>query len=125
MAYAALYQDTKDIMNLKLANLQPNEEVTIQLTYIMKLDVIDSSNWLLRIPATLTPRYVSPTEEKSEDYRTVMKKRPNAYFFTTDMAYEWKINVDVEWPNKFRGIESPTHATEVVINKDGGDHATV
>lgn len=34
VAYGSIYEDTKDIMNLKLANLGANQNLTIKLTYI-------------------------------------------------------------------------------------------
>lgn len=118
VAYADIYEKTKDIMNLKLGNFPPKENIKIRLTYTLRMDVLEFSKWSLRIPSTLTPRYIGKEIESLPDFEEAKKKYPDYYKFTAKKKYPWYINVKINWPDQIQEVMSPTHRDVLEVTSD-------
>ena len=59
MAYGEIDSMSKDIMNMKIGNIPPNSEVTIDIELLQVMSVELNTFYKLKILSTLTPRYVN------------------------------------------------------------------
>ena len=125
VAYADIFEHARDVMQLKLGNFPAKETIVIELAYIMRLDVFEYSRWSFRIPSTLTPRYLSQDVKSLPDFKQAVKKYPTYWKFTTEKAYDWQIDVKVDWPGELAKVESLTHADVVDIKRSGLGSAEV
>ena len=57
-------RESPDVFTLKVAGLQPDQEIRVETTYV-QLARMESSDWTLRIPLTTSPRYVRGDEANS------------------------------------------------------------
>lgn len=57
-------RESPDVFTLRVAGLQPDQEIRVETTYV-QLARMDSGEWSLRIPLTTSPRYVREDEANS------------------------------------------------------------
>jgi len=54
-------RETPDVFTLRVAGLQPDQEVVVETTYVQLADA-EGTGWSLRIPLTTAPRFTRPDE---------------------------------------------------------------
>ncbi len=60
MGYGGYYNRmSKDIMKVKLGNVNPNEEIKVKVCYVHTVGVTFNTFYEFRLSTTITPRYVS------------------------------------------------------------------
>jgi len=59
VAYAAIDEQSKDIMNMKIGNVPGGANVRITIEFLQMLDVSLNTFWQLMIPSTISPRYMN------------------------------------------------------------------
>ena len=57
-------RESPDVFTLRVAGLQPDQDVTIETAYV-QLARVDGPSWTLRVPLTTSPRYVRADEADS------------------------------------------------------------
>ena len=57
-------RESPDVFTLRVAGLQPDQDVTVETAYV-QLARTDGSDWTLRVPLTTSPRYVRADEANS------------------------------------------------------------
>jgi len=58
-AYGELNSQSKDILNLKVGNVGPNQPVKIEIVYLQELSLSYNTFYQLHLPGTISPRYVN------------------------------------------------------------------
>ena len=115
---AYIAPEEKDVMRVQLGNLAPKESIQVKLTYLVPLEVAGFTKWGLRVPSTLTPKYVSRRDLRGiKDWRLrhFVKTHPANY---VHKRYTWKIDVLVDWPN-IGQIASKTHSKGLEVINEG------
>ncbi|MEM3341259.1 MAG: VIT domain-containing protein [Thermoplasmata archaeon] len=59
-----LTRESPDIFSLNIAGIKPDEEVTVQTSFVVSAKT-QGTGWVLRFPLTTAPRYVSTEEQKT------------------------------------------------------------
>jgi hypothetical protein len=59
VAYAEVSEKSRDIVNMRIGNVKGNEKVEIRITLLQMLDVSLNTFWQLRLPGTISPRYLN------------------------------------------------------------------
>ena len=119
VVHATISRSLKDVMTLQLGNLPASETITVKLTYNLRLRLFDFTKWELRIPATLTPRYLSKEEVENPAWKR-RKYRINPYaYLSGGEAYPWEIEVRVRRGKGLRGVRSHSHRTETRYLENG------
>jgi hypothetical protein len=57
--YAEIDPNSKDIMNMEIGNVGPNEEVKISVSYLQELNIEQNTFYQFHLPATISPRYMN------------------------------------------------------------------
>ena len=128
VVYAEIHETMKDVMTMELGNLGPLEEISITLKFIIMLDVHDETNWLFRIPCTLTPRYQLEPQEminqgiyprhflySSQEVKNMAKGCEVAPDFLIN-KYTWDVEVNIYWPGTgAKNIYCLSHSQTAVI----------
>ncbi len=71
--------NAKDIMKIKLGNIEPKQEIKVKLAFIHTVSVVNNTFYQFTLPTTITPRYVSNLSpekvrwEGSETYKNKME----------------------------------------------------
>ncbi len=101
-------RESPDVFTLQVAGLQPDQEVTVETTFVL-LARAEGAGWSLRIPLTTAPRYVRKDEagSRSAEGQPLAILRDPGHRFALDLG--------------LRGsgpVESSTHQLDVA--RDGG-----
>src|SRR5262249_28562633 len=101
-------REAPDVFTLQVAGLQPDQEVTVETTFV-QLTRPEGSRWSLRLPLTTAPRYVRADEAAT---------RPAAgqpLGLLRDPGHRFALDVVLRAAD---AVESPTHPLEVTREGD-------
>lgn len=115
--YAGTDENNADIMKMEIGNLRPGEEITVNFSYLVKLDIIDYTNWSFRVPCTLTPRYNLGDKMFAdglypEDFNLENRSEGNLVkpdFFDPKKKMFWDVDVRINWPGGPKNVYSTSH----------------
>jgi Ca-activated chloride channel family protein len=96
-------RESPDVFTLQVAGLQPDQEVTVETSYV-QLARYEGADWTLRIPLTTAPRYVRGEEGASRH----AQGQPLASM--RDPGHRFSLNLLLSNAEK---LKSPTHALEI------------
>ncbi len=96
-------RESPDVFTLRVAGLQPDQEVKVETNYV-QLARAEGSHWTLRVPLTTSPRYVRADEANSRhaEGQPLALLRDPGHRFGLDVKFEQAENV-----------KSATHALDV------------
>lgn len=102
-----LTREAPDVFTLQVTGLRPDEDITIQTSYV-QLARPAGADWTLRVPLTTVPRYVRTDERGSAHAQgqPLALLRDPGHRFTLDLTLE---GADA--------IASPTHALDVAASE--------
>ncbi len=102
-------QQRPNLFTTKIANISPNETITVKLEYIESI-TYDQGRFSLRFPMTITPRYMPGSPLPIEDHLQFDDRRPLHF---TSSALGWAMNTDqVPDANEISPWMSPDLPTE-------------
>lgn len=101
-------RESPDVFTLRIAGLQPDEEVTVETRYV-QLARAEGSEWALRVPLTIGPRYVR------EDERGSRQAEGQPLALLRDPGHRFALDLTLREVGEVR---SGTHALAI-----GGDDA--
>lgn len=96
-------RESPDVFTLRVAGLQPGQEVKVETSYV-QLARAEGSQWTLRVPLTTSPRYVRADEASSRH----AKGQPLALL--RDPGHRFGLDVKFE---QVGDVKSATHALDV------------
>ena len=96
-------RESPDVFTLRVAGLQPDQEVRVETSYV-QLAKAEGSRWMLRIPLTTSPRYVRADEAGSRH----AEGQPLALL--RDPGHRFALDVKFEQAGE---VKSSTHALDV------------
>ena len=96
-------RESPDVFTLRVAGLQPDQEVKVETHYV-QLARAEGNHWTLRVPLTTSPRYVRADEANSRhaEGQPLALLRDPGHRFGLDVKFEQAENV-----------KSATHALDV------------
>lgn len=65
---AIVRQERNNLFTTKIANIGPGEKIVVELDYFQTLEYVDDS-FSVRLPTTLTPRYITPDKFDAAHFR--------------------------------------------------------
>jgi Ca-activated chloride channel family protein len=82
-------RESPDVFTLRVAGLQPDQEVTVE-TDVVLLARAEGSDWTLRIPLTTAPRYVRADEADSPHAKgqPLLPMRDPGHRFSLDLRFD-------------------------------------
>lgn len=82
-------RESPDVFTLRVAGLQPDQEVRVETSYV-QLARTEGGNWTLRIPLTTAPRYVRPDEvgSRSAQGQPLRVLRDPGHRFSLDLQVQ-------------------------------------
>ncbi|MFN8539972.1 MAG: VIT domain-containing protein [Thermomicrobiales bacterium] len=101
-------RESPDVFTLRIAGLQPDQEVTVETRYV-QLARAEGSEWALRVPLTIGPRYVR------EDERGSRQAEGQPLALLRDPGHRFALDLTLREVGEVR---SGTHALAI-----GGDDA--
>lgn len=101
-------RESPDVFTLQVAGIQPDQEVTVETSYV-QLARPEGSGWSLRIPLTTAPRYVR------SDERTSRHAQGQPLLLLRDPGHRFLLDVTLHGAGT---VESPTHRLDVT--EEGG-----
>lgn len=101
-------REAPDVFTLRVAGIQPDQEVTVETRYV-QLARAEGADWALRVPLTIGPRYVREDEEGARQ----AEGQPLA--LARDPGHRFALDLTIR---EAGAVRSPTHALAV-----GGDDA--
>ena len=81
-------RESPDVFTLRLAGIQPDEEVTVETAYVQAARPADGARWSLRVPLTTSPRYVRDDEagDRGAQGQPLALLRDPGHRFSLDLA---------------------------------------
>lgn len=118
-AYGELNAESKDILNLKVGNIAPQQEVKIEVMYLQELSLSYNTFYQLHLPATITPRYLShiPQEEVLAGFRKSSVK--------TEGTFNWSFTISLRTTRKVTFYGSHTHNLQLVSQNDNSTESVI
>ncbi|HNT75504.1 MAG TPA: VIT domain-containing protein [Anaerolineae bacterium] len=110
---ALLTREAPDVFTLRVAGIQPDEEVLVTTTYVqLARPHGDQAGWLLRVPLTTAPRYVrqDDLETRHAQGQPLALLRDPGHRFALDLRLR-----DVG------DIASPTHRLDILLDERAHD----
>jgi len=111
---ALLTRESPDVFTLRVAGIQPDQEVVIDTSYVqLARPRGDSPRWELRVPLTTAPRYVRQDE--------LISSRPaqgQPLAVMRDPGHRFSLDLVIRAAGQ---MSSPTHRIEVLSVDDGAD----
>lgn len=112
-----------DIFQISLGNIAPGEKVSITISYLEEVKVVDNElRWML--PTVIAPRYI-PGKKSGQKIGmgTMMPtdRVPDADYITPpvgETAYTLKIRAVLSGLKGIKKVSSPSHPVEVLFNGD-------
>ena len=93
-------------MKVKIGNIERNEEVKINISFIHEVSLVLNTFYEFRLPTTITPRYIS-----RRDYKYVHESFGANAASYRGICY-WNINIKIRSSRKLKTIFSKTHAID-------------
>ena len=103
---ALVTAESPDVFTLRVAGLRPDEDVTVETTYV-QLAEPEGSGWSLRIPLTTAPRFTRDDEPGGKDAQPLAVLRDPGHRFALDIL-----------TSAVGAIASSTHALDAEV-EDG------
>lgn len=101
---AQLTRESPDVFTLRVAGLQPEEDVTVETGYV-QLARAEGAGWSLRVPLTTAPRYVRSDETTSRH------AEGQPLFLLRDPGHRFALDLALPGAG---AVESSTHALDVL-----------
>lgn len=105
---ALVTREAHDVFTLQVAGLQPDQDVTVETTYI-QLGRSEGAGWSLRFPLTTAPRYVR------DDERNTIGAQAQPLLSLRDPGHRFSLDLTLSGAGE---VTSPTHALEVTRDGD-------
>ena len=102
-------QHRPDVFSVRVGNLKPRQAVTIRLTYVAKLEVVDRVI-RLAFPTTVAPRYATATG--MDPWKAAMDAEDLNPPHHLWVPYGLTLDVYIDLAQSVRGITSPSHALQ-------------
>lgn len=132
-----LEQQRPNLFTNRVANIAPNETVSVHIRYLQQVDY-DSGSFSLRLPTTLTPRYIPgevladaetelatnaegwalPTDQVPDAHRITPFMQPAAELTSSD-SHKIAIEVTLDGGLPLADISSPYHDIDFSKQKNG------
>ena len=94
-------------MNLMIGNIPPQTTATIEIELIQELEVEMNTLYKLRIPSTITPRYINDHKNADESWKDkIVKYLPS---FQNQPTYTWNFNLKLLSNSPLTFNNSPSH----------------
>lgn len=103
-------RESPDVFTLRVAGLQPDQEVTVETRYV-QLARAEGDEWALRVPLTIGPRYAR------EDERGSRQAEGQPLMLERDPGHRFVLDVTVR---EAGDVRSATHALTVGRDDAGG-----
>ena len=115
-------QDRPDVFTVRVGNLNPGQAVTVRLTTVRPLDVVDGEV-RIAFPTVLAPRYATAggTDPLDAAIDADTLNPPHVL----DVPYGLTLKVDVRLGRPVRSVTSPSHAVTVTGDDDHGYRVTL
>ncbi|HYE19564.1 MAG TPA: VIT and VWA domain-containing protein [Tepidisphaeraceae bacterium] len=110
-------QHRPDVFSVRVGNLKPRQAVTLRLTYVMDLEVVDRSI-RLAFPTTIAPRYV--TDSGTDPVDAMIDGEALNPPHVLSVPYGLTAEIQVDLGRMLRGVTSPTHS--VVVKHEDMKH---
>src|SRR6185295_14846398 len=106
---ALLTRESPDVFTLRVAGIQPDQDVTVETGYV-QLARAEGSGWSLRAPLTTAPRYVR------SDELTTRHAQGQPLALLRDPGHRFALDLTVRGA---AAVTSPTHAIQTEDTGDG------
>lgn len=100
-------RESPDVFTLRVAGLQPGQDVTVETSYV-QLARAEKGGWSLRIPLTTAPRYVR------SDERTSRHAKGQPLMLLRDPGHRFRLDLTVNGTSE---VTSSTH--QLMVYPDG------
>jgi Ca-activated chloride channel family protein len=107
-----LDRERPDIFTASLGNLRPGETAEVVIKYVAELPP-EGEGWRLRIPTTISPRYVPEHRRKFEDLAEADRIQPD---YAEEVPYELSLRVEANLFSPIRSVESPSHTIRTQVD---------
>eukprot|EP00833_Pecoramyces_ruminatium_P011794 jgi/Orpsp1_1/1185826/evm.model.c7180000095504.2 len=115
-----LSEESKDVFQVSVGNLKPNQKVHIKLTYVTELNSGNENNKVKFIlPNVVAPRFGKNNSKYSS---RIIEGNP---VYSESVNYTLSLNVELEMSGKIKSIESPSHEIVSKISEKNSNLATV
>ncbi|MBN2003814.1 MAG: VWA domain-containing protein [Anaerolineae bacterium] len=110
-----LTRESPSVFTLRVAGIQPDEEVLIQTDYVQLVRPYgDAAGWVLRVPLTTAPRYVRQDELDPNDPAKSRHAQGQPLALLRDPGHRFALNVLVRDVGE---VTSPTHRIETFLDE--------
>ena len=111
VAYSEISSEQQDLLKIKVGNIPPLSPVSIKFKYLQQLDIFLNKFWRLTIPSTLTPRYQSRHQYRS-DLTPILSKIEQSNPLPQPQAqnYPWTIKTVITSSSPISFMKSPSHS---------------
>ena len=113
-AYGEVDAQSKDILNLKVGNIEPKQSVKIQIIYLQELTLSYNTFYQLHVPGTITPRYMHnmPAEVLKKGLRNPTAKAQGEFY--------WDFKISLRTTRKVVFFDSQSHDINMTSQNDSG-----
>ena len=115
---ALLDQHRPNVFQASVGNLEPGQEMVVELTWVMEL-TWEGESLRFTLPTTIAPRYAPEADRKGVGQTEADKVNPPT---ALEVPYGLEFTAEVDIPGGIAGIESPSHPLRW---RPRGDGATV
>ncbi len=111
-AIGTIDENSKDILNLKVGNIGPREEVRIELVLMQELTLANNIFYQLRLFGTISPRYLNhlPKQALLEGFRNPTAKASGAFY--------WNFSISLRTSRKVVFFDSNSHDIALVSQNE-------
>lgn len=114
-----LTRESPSVFTLRVAGIQPDEEVLIQTDYVqLARPYGDAAGWMLRVPLTTAPRYVRQDELDPNDPSKSRHAQGQPLAVLRDPGHRFALNVLIRGVGE---VVSPTHRIETFLDEQEHD----
>lgn len=117
VAYSETNKEIQDVMKINIGNVPPKKSIRVTFGFLQELDICLNKFWKLLIPSTLTPRYLSSSQNQESMNLLDLNEYQNLNFPQAKKGYQWTINVIINSMTEVSFIRSPTHDI-IITNLD-------
>ena len=118
--YAEITEEGNDLMSVKIGNMEPATSITINLSYIERLDTSANKLWKYTVLNTLTHRYANSrrsrqaiNQEGHSDFESISILNYPYMPSTDPQAYKWKIRVSIEAKSSINFVDCPSYKIKI------------
>ena len=125
-----LERHREDIFQVTLGRVEPNEQITIEISYIEEVTLVDGSiRWVL--PTVVAPRYIPDAPQVSSEGPGTARPNirvPDADYITPpvgDAEYTLNFSAEISLPGGVSSVSSPSHALSAAVGEQGRTTVTL